>query len=210
MNTNLQKQAGIALIAFTILLVLTMVLHPVGGSVERLIRISGLIIGVHALAIFSLPFGGLGFWGLTRQLGRERLLPLLGFIMACFGLIAAMLAASANGLIMPFFLQRYKDAEPAVIDSIQPVLRYSFMINLAFDYVYTIAFSLAIGCWSVSILRTRLLSVWLGWLGLAQMAAAVVTLASGVAVNHLMGFRLFVMTMVVWLVFVGVDLYRRR
>ncbi|MBS1663421.1 MAG: hypothetical protein JST68_20430 [Bacteroidetes bacterium] len=210
MNTNLQKQAGIALIAFTILLVLTMVLHPVGGNVERLIRLSGMIIAVHSLAIFSLPFGGLGFWGLTRQLGKDQFLPLLAFIMACFGLVAAMLAASANGLIMPFFLQRYRDADPAMLDSIQPVLRYSFMINLAFDYVYTIAFSLAIGCWSVTILRTKLLASWLGWLGLAQVAAAIVTLAMGVAVNHLMGFRLFVTTVVIWLVFVGLDLYKRK
>jgi protein-S-isoprenylcysteine O-methyltransferase Ste14 len=63
MNNSFEKKAGIALVVFTILLVFTMVLHPAGGSVEHLISITGIIVTTHAIAILSLPFGWMGFWG---------------------------------------------------------------------------------------------------------------------------------------------------
>src|SRR4030095_13213999 len=116
MNNLFERKAGIALIAFTVLLVLTMVMHPAGGSVEHLIRITPLIITTHAIAIFSLPFGLIGFWGLTRRIGTDNFWSMLAFSSICFGLIAAMLAAATNGLVMPMFLDGYKDASAETIE----------------------------------------------------------------------------------------------
>jgi hypothetical protein len=209
MNNSFEKNAGLALIVFTILLALTMGLHPAGGSVEHLIRIQRLIITTHAIAILSLPFGWIGFWGLTRKLGLDNFWSVLAFAMISFGLVAVLIAASANGLIVPIFLQHYKDATPEAIDSIRPVLRYSFAINGAFDYIYTFAFCLAILGWSITILRTGRLSKWLGWAGILVAIAAAVIFVSGVAVHSLQGFRIFVTAIVVWVLMAGVALFKQ-
>jgi hypothetical protein len=210
MNNSFEKKAGIALLIFTILLVFTMVLHPAGGSVEHLIKITGLIITTHAIAILSLPFGLVGFWGLTRKLGTDHFGSMLGFAMITFGLMAVMIAAATNGLIMPLYLQHYKEATPEKIDSIKHILRYSFAINHAFDYIYTVAFCLAMICWSATILTTKKLSSWIGWSGIILAIAAAVIFISGMAVNHLMGFRLFVSGIVIWILLVGVALVREE
>lgn len=210
MNNSPEKNAGLALIAFTVLLIFTMLLHPAGGSVQHLIRITKTIVITHAIAVFSLPFGWIGFWGLTKKLGTERFMPMLGFAMISLGLVAVMIAAASNGIVMPIYLQHYKDATEQTIDSIRPVLRYSFAINNAFDYIYTGAFCTAILCWSVTILRTKKLPVWIGWAGIALAITAVIIFFVGVQVNSLQGFRFFVTSIVLWVLLVGVTLYKQR
>lgn len=210
MNTSFEKKAGLSLLIFTVLLILTMGLHPAGGSVEHLIRITKVIVITHAIAILSLPFGWIGFWGLTRRLGTDNFWPMLAFAMISLGLIAVLIAASANGLIVPIFLQNYKDATPEAIESIRPVLRYSFAINGAFDYIYTFAFCLAILGWSITILRTGRLPKWLGWSGIVVAIAAAVIFTSGIAVHSLQGFRVFVTAIVVWVLMAGIALYKQN
>lgn len=209
MNNSFEKRAGLALLIFTVLLILTMGLHPAGGSVEHLIRITRLIVITHAIAILSLPFGWIGFWGLTRRLGVDNFWSMLAFAMISLGLIAVMFAAATNGLVLPIFLQNYKDATPEVINSIRPVLRYSFAINSAFDYIYTVAFCLAILGWSITILCTGRLAKWLGWSGIVVAIAAAVIFGSGMAVHSLQGFRVFVTAIVIWVLMAGIALYKQ-
>lgn len=210
MNNFSDKQAGIALIIFTLLLVFTMVLHPAGGSVEHLVRITNMIIITHAVAIFSLPFGWIGFWGLTKKIGTEHFGSVLGFAMMSLGLVAVMMAGATNGLVLPIFLQHYKGATPEIIESIRPVLRYSFAINTAFDYIYTGGFCIAILCWSITILRTKKLVMWIGWIGIALAIAAVIMFVVGVQAQSLQGFRIFVTGIVIWILLVGANLYKQK
>lgn len=185
-----------------------MVLHPAGGSVEHLIRISNVIIITHAIAILSLPFGWLGFLGFTRVLGTGRFEVLLAFAMVSLGLVAVMIAAATNGLILPIFLQHYKDASPETITSIKSIFHYGFAINQAFDYIYTFAFSLGILCWSIAILRTKLFNAWLGWLGITISIGAVIVFLSGILIQDLSGFRLFVTAIIIWGALVGWQMLR--
>ena len=210
MNNSPEKNAGLALIAFTVLMTFTMLLHPAGGSVHHLIRITTTIVITHAIAIFSLPFGWIGFWGLTRKLGMDNFASLLGFAMISLGLVAVLIAAASNGIVLPIYLQDYKVATDQTIESIRPVLRYSFAINHAFDYIYTGAFCTSILCWSVTILRTKKLPAWIGWLGIVLAIAAVIIFIVGVQVNSLQGFRLFVTSIVIWILIVGVTLYKQQ
>jgi len=184
-------------------------MHPAGGSIEHLIRITPLIITTHAIAIFSLPFGLIGFWGLTRRIGTDHFWPMLAFSSICFGLIAAMLAAATNGLIMPMFLHDYKDASPETIESIRPILRYGFSINHAFDYIYTGAFLLSILSWSISILHTKKLPAWLGWAGGILVIVIFAIVVSGLAMSSLMGFRVFLSGVLIWILLVGIKLTRQ-
>jgi hypothetical protein len=199
----MKKQAGISLLIFIVLLVFTMVLHPAGGSVAHLIKITNIIIITHAIAILSLPFGWVGFRGLTQVLGRDRFDSILAFAFISIGLVAVLIAAATNGLTMPVFLQDYKDASPETIESIRPVLRYSFAINQAFDYVYTFAFCIAILLWSFAILRTKTFAAWVGWLGIIVAVGAAVLFISGIAMQNLTGFRLFVSVVVLWMAVMG-------
>jgi hypothetical protein len=210
MNNSPGKNAGLALIAFAVLLIFTMLLHPAGGSVHHLIRISKTIVITHAIAVFSLPFGWIGFWGLTKKLGMDNFASLLGFGMISLGLVAVMMAAATNGIVTPIYLQHYKDATDQTIDSIRPMLRYGFAINNAFDYIYTGAFCAAILCWSVRILQTKKLPVWIGWLGIALAIISVIIFFVGVQVNSLEGFRLFAASIIIWVLLVGVTLYKQQ
>jgi len=208
MHNIIEKKAGLSLIVFVILLVFTIVLHPAGGSVEHLIGITPMIIITHSIAIFSLAFGWTGCWGLTRRLGTEELLPVLAFFMVSLGLVAVMLAAAANGLALPFFLQHYRDATPETLAAIKPFLKYNASVNKAFDHIYTVAFCLAILCWSVSILYSRRLSVWIAWAGILLAAVVLALYIFGVAANSLEGFRIFGSVLLVWILLAGWVLYK--
>jgi hypothetical protein len=198
------RNSGIALIVFTILLVCTMVLHPSGGSIEHLMEISNLIIITHSIAILSLPIGWLGFYGLTRKLGTDHFGSMLGLVIISFALIAVLLAAATNGLVLPIFLQHYTGSISAAI------IQYSFSVNHAFDYIYTGAFCLAILSWSVSIVHTRKLAVWIGWMGIALFCIIAAIFISGVAVNNVHGLRIFTTGIVSWILLVGGALYKTQ
>ena len=210
MNYSFERKAGIALIVFALLLVCTIILHPSGGSLEHLLNISRLIVITHTIAIFSLPIGGIGFWGLSRKIGRDHFGSMLAFAMMLLGLIAALLAAATNGLVIPIYLQHYKDASPQTISTITPILQYGFAVNHAFDYVYTVAFSVAILCWSIAILMTKKLPVWIGWFGIVLSLLTAVVFLSGTAVNNVHGLRIFVTGTVVWILLMGTVLYQEK
>ncbi len=210
MNYSFERKAGIALIAFALLLVCTIMLHPSGGSLEHLLSISRLIVITHTIAIFSLPIGGVGFWGLSRKIGRDHFGSMLALAMMLLGLIAALLAAGTNGLVIPIYLQHYKDASPQTISNIIPILQYGFAVNHAFDYVYTGAFSIAILCWSTAILMTKKLPVWIGWFGIALPLLTAVVFLSGTAVNNVHGLRIFATGIVAWILLIGIVLCKEN
>jgi len=195
---------------FAFLLVVTMVLHPAGGSSQHIMNITWIIVIVHSLAILSLPFGWVGFWGLTRKIGTDNFMSMLGFAMVSLGLIAALLAAATNGLAAPIFLQHYKDGTPEALSAIDPILRYGFAVNHAFDYVYTGAFCVAIGCWSVAIWRTRTMAVWIAAFGIVLALGTAAIFISGVAVNNVHGLRIFISCIMLWILLIGIVLRRRE
>jgi hypothetical protein len=203
MNNRSERQAGISLIIFIILLVFTMMLHPAGGNIQHLIRMIPVIVITHSVAILALPFGCIGFLGLTRRIGIDHYGSVLGFVMVCFALIATLFAAATNGLILPLYLQHYKEADPEAITAINPIMRYGFTVNLAFDYIYTGAFCLAIFCWSVAMLITKKLAAWIGWLGIFLSLSTAIIFISGVAVNNLHGLRVFGLCVVSWILIVA-------
>ena len=209
MNYITYKKAGLSLIIFTVLLVFTMLHHPSGGSMQHLGDIATMIVITHSVAILSLPFGWIGFWGLTLKLGTDKFGSVLAFAMISLGLVAVLLAGATNGLVFPIFMQHYKDASSETMTAIDPVLRYSLAVNHAFDYVYTVAIGLAVLCWSIVIVVTRKLPVWIGWTGVALAIFIVALFIFGVGVNSVHGLRLFGAGLVLWLLVVGGVLARR-
>jgi hypothetical protein len=206
MKTNFERNAGICLIIFILLMTFTMVMHPAGGGVAHLQKIRNTIIITHAIAIFSLPFAFIGFWGLTRMTGTDNFFSAAAFSFVSFGLVAVLIAAAANGLIMPLFLDKYRDAAPDVIASLKPVLSYSFSMNAAFDYIYSAAFCMAILGWSIAIILSKKLPIWIAWLGIVIAVIGAAMFFSGFAITGLQGFRIFVSTIIIWIAAAGFAL----
>src|SRR5579871_947072 len=137
MKNTFEQQAGTSLFVFVLLLVFTMMLHPTGGSIDHLFKATTMLVTTHAVAVFAIPIGWIGFWGLTKKLGTDDFLSLLGFATVSLALIAVLLAGTTNGIILPIYLQHYKNADQQTIDAITPILKYGSAINNAFDYIYT-------------------------------------------------------------------------
>ncbi|MEL7001506.1 MAG: hypothetical protein AAFN93_02095 [Bacteroidota bacterium] len=208
MEDQLYKNAGRALIIGSVLMVLTMILHPVGGDIHHLIRISQVIIISHSLAIASIPINFYGFWGLTTKLGKTDIFSLLAFIIMGMSLLGAMLAASINGLALPFFVDHYGEANADTINAIHPVLEYSFALNKAMTIIYIVGSCLSVSLWSMAIIKQKSLPVWIGYLGLSLGVIAVILLLSGFVFNDLHGLRIFVVGNVVWTILTAYSLIK--
>lgn len=209
MNSQLKNYAGIALMTGAALLVITMILHPVGGDFEHLLKMYRIIIISHSLAIVSIPITLFGYWGISQRLKEEPAFSTAAFVMICFGSFAIMCAAAVNGLALPFLINRYREAGPELIDSLRPVLAYNYALNHAFDYIYIGSACAAVLLWSIAIVRTNYFPNWAGYFGILLGAAAILLLLSGFVFVDLSGFRLFVVGIVSWTSLMGVLLFRQ-
>lgn len=200
MENRFERNCGISLIIAAVLMTITMAMHPAGGSIEHLLKISPVIIVTHSIALASLPFALLGFWGLTKRLNDGSVLPVGAFITMSMGMVAVLCAAAANGLILPIFINHYKDATPEMISSIKPILSYNSALNHAFDYIYMGAACGSVLIWSMLILQTARLPKWLGWLGVMLALTLIISTIIGFVFTNLTGFRIFILGFVVWTV----------
>jgi len=208
MKNHFYKSTGISLLIGSFMIIVTMVLHPSGGSIDHIIEISKLITIIHALAILSLPFILFGFYGLTFRLLDKWKLTVLAFIIMVFGLIAAMFAALVNGLTIPYFLGQYADRIEQTEAVLKPIMSYSFAINKPLDYVFIIACLLAIAIYSAIIIRVKKFPVWVGYLGILLLVFAIIGATTGFVFTSLTGFRIVVFSLAGWILSAGVFLIR--
>ncbi|MEM7187241.1 MAG: hypothetical protein AAF466_11335 [Bacteroidota bacterium] len=210
MNRHAYKSTGISLLTGAFLIIVTMVLHPSGGSLERIVAISKTIMIAHALAILSLPFLLFGCYGLTKVLMDRWKLSILALITTSFALIAALFAALFNGLVLPYFLNQYADQLEAKADILRPISNFSFAINVPLDYVFIVGICLAILLYSVLILIERKFPAWIGYLGVVLILLAIAGGVTGFVFTSLLGFRIFVFGIATWILGSGVYLFRHR
>ncbi|MEP1034276.1 hypothetical protein [Ekhidna sp.] len=208
METNEQKGAGLALIIGSLLMIATMVLHPVGGDFNQLLKIVTIGIVSHALAILSVPFVAYGFFGLSMRLKSSSFLSYTAFSIMFFGLIAVMIAAATNGLILTDYAKSYEGASEETIASLKPIFVFIRSFNHAFDYIFMSAICLAMLFWSVAIIKTRALATWVGYFGILVSIAGIILFISGFELLHLASFRIFVFANVAWIIVVGYYLRR--
>ncbi len=209
MEKGIVKKQGIALISGSLLMILTMTLHPVGGTIEHLQNIYFAIIVSHSLAIVSIPFSFFGFLGLTKRLSECYTLSSIAFITMTLALFSVMCAAAINGLALPLFLQGFNGATPEVVESIKPIFKYNTALNNAFDFIYIGATLGSILLWSVAILKTKKIRVWIGYLGILLCAVTVILLHSGFVFLSLLGFRIFIVGVMSWIVLIGSFLMKQ-
>jgi hypothetical protein len=203
MDKSFQKFSGISLIISSILLVLTMVLHPTGGDVKHIMQMHDVAIIAHSLAIFALPFMVFGFYGLSITLLTNNKISLLAFIFVCFALFAGMMAASINGLILPMFVENYVNEFEQNASILKPILKYGSFFNKAMDYVMIIGILVAISIWSILIIQSTKFPKWIGYYGLNLLVIALFGAFLDFNFVNLFGFRIFVFGLVSWIVLIG-------
>lgn len=208
-DEEFRVSSGLSLLVGSILATLTMVMHPLGGNIEHISKIKNVLIFSHSTAIFCLPFVGFGFLGLTKLLQTKSKLSTLAFIICCFGLIAAMIAATINGLTLPEFATAYA-ADAGAVEINERIIRYGHCINTPMAMILIFAFSLAVAIWSVIIVQTGKLPVRIGYFGLVIILFGLTGIFFSFNFADLPGFRFFVGGLVVWKIAVGISLLRSR
>ncbi len=186
-----------------------MAIHPSGGNLQHLQRIAQITVISHSMALFALPFLGVGFLGLLKRMGFNHFLPMIAYAAILIGLLAGMIAATINGLALPIYIQNYREATEDVVASLKPILRNNLSLNQAFDFVFLSAVSFSILLWSLSILTLKKLPLWIGYFGILLSVTAIIMMATGFVFTNLHGFRLFIFFNVIWIILIGVGLLRR-
>ncbi len=210
MEQQTYKSTGISLIVGSVLVILTMVLHPTGGSMEHIIHISKTITITHALAIFCLPLILFGFYGLTMKLIDVTRLSVLAFLIILFGCIAAMFAALVNGLTIPYFLGQYAGRLEENREVLGPIVTYSFAINTPLDYIFIVSFCLGIALYSIVILKVNRFPKWVGYFGLLFIIFVCIGTLTGFVFTNLTGFRIIVFSLSGWILSAGVLTMRSK
>jgi hypothetical protein len=205
------RLSGLALIAGSIGMIITMALHPSGhvpaADMAPMIR---KIIAVHGLALACLPILFLGTLGLSRRIACDNHLALIAVVIYAFGLFAIMNAGVANGLVFPAVLRRIADSagSPQAIEAWQMIARYNFYVNQAYAQVFVAASSVAVFLWSASIWRSRELSRGLGMYGCLLGPVTLGALFSGHLNLDAHGFGIVVLGQAIWFMVAGKLLWR--
>lgn len=194
MKVTLQKSSGICLIVGTAITVLTMVLHPSGGNNEHILKMQHVLITSHAIVIFSLPFLFFGFFGLSSLLTNPSKIALLGLTMMGFGLVAAMLAASLNGIVLPLFVSAHPTGE-----TVNVVRSYGMAFSKPMSYILIAMSSQAIFIWSLLMINQRGVAKWLGYYGIVILALTALAYLLGFNLTNLLAFRFFIFAIVAWI-----------
>ena len=152
------RLAGLALIAASCGMIITMAFHPQGHITSA--QLPGMIrtlILVHGLALACIPVLFLGTWGLSRRMATPSRLNVAGLVLYAFGLVAVMGAAVADGLVTPRVLEQIVAAadSQSSMDTWRMFSRYTFFWNQAFAQVFVGMSSLAIMAWSAAGWQSR-------------------------------------------------------
>jgi len=199
-----ERLGGWAMIAGAVMGLVTMAFHPTGGGEPAL------ALAVHALAIAGVTLLFYGGWVLTRRLSAGG--PLAELALAVYGMsvVATVLAATASGLLAPDLIARAAELQGEARAAADALLHYNYALNQAFAKVLVAASSVAIGLWSVEILRTRLMRRATGILGFIVAVLTLLALFSGHLRLDVHGFGAVVLAQAVWLIVAGAELIKHE
>ena len=204
-----ERTGGLAMIVGAAMGLVTMALHPTGHDVARDMEGQrALAVAVHALALAGVPVLLFGLLALTRRLAADGPLAELALAFQGLAAMATLLAATASGLIAPGLIAAVLAAQGDERIAAAAVLRFNGAVNQAFARVLVGASAVAIGLWSLEIVRTRRLRGGTGGYGLVVAVVALAALLTGTLRMDVHGFGAFVLAQGVWIVLVGLELMR--
>jgi len=205
------RLGGLALVAGSIAGMVAMIGHPTGEDLfapGRLVPMVRMLVGVHALALASLPVLFLGALALWQRLGAADGAAMAGLVLYAFALVAVMNAAVFDGLVSATLAPELVAATPPASEGWRIAFHYNGQLNQAFARVFVVAAAAAIVLWSVAILRTGALARALGWYGCLLGPVTVFAVIPGHLRLDPHGFGLIVLGQAVWFIGAGVQLWR--
>ena len=204
------RKSGIALIAASAAMVITMAIHPRGlaASPDQAESVARMLIAVHALALASIPVMFLGAWGLSRRLDGPDRLAMSALVVFGFGAIALANAAVFDGLVMPALIRRLvaSATDATKQEGWHLAMRYNFELNQAYARLYAVASGVALLLWSIAIVRKNQLSRTVGIYGCILGPVTVVAISSGLLTPSVHGFGILAVLQALWFVSVGAQL----
>jgi len=203
MKSNSEKSAGLSLMIGSFLMIVTMVLHPVGGDFHHMVRIVNIGTISHAIGLLSIPFALYGYWGIMAKMEEEIFLSRVAFSFISLGLVAIMIAATLNGLVLTQLVRNYAGASDEVISDLTPIFRLIHAFNLANDYIYIAAVGISTLFWSIAMLRVKKFPAWLAYLGIVLVLAMVISALTGFVFTDVAGFRAFIIGTTAWTIAAG-------
>jgi hypothetical protein len=203
-----ERRSAITLIAGSVGMIITMIFHP-GGKIapeqlEHMIRLS---IGVHSLALLTVPVLFLGAWGMSRRLDGGDRLAWAGLVLFAFASAAVMNAGTLNGLAAPKLMRLIAAATPETRETWRMIANFSFQVNQAFARVYAVGASLAIALWSVAILRYRSLGLGVGIYGVILGLVTALAICSGLLTPDRHGFAILIFGQAIWFLIVAGEMW---
>ena len=203
-----ERKSGMALVAGTAAMIITMVFHPHGkyipSEVESMLRMG---VAVHSLALASIPVVFFGAWGMSRWLAGPDRVSWAALVFYAVGSIAVMNAAVLDGLMAPYVIRKIVSATAETRDSWQMFMGYNFQMNQSYARVYAVASSLAVVLWSVTILRKRMLGLGIGIYGCVVGAVIAVGTLSGLLTPDWHGFTMLIFGQAIWFAVVGAGMW---
>lgn len=206
-ENQFRRASGLCLLLGSLLATTTMVLHPNGGDINHIVKIKSVLTFSHSIAIFCLPFIGFGFWGLSQLLQTKSKIASLAFITFSFGLFAAMIAATINGLTLPNFASTHATNDNDIA-TVEKIINYGKCINIPMAIIFISATSLAVAIWSLLIIQTKQMSKYLGYFGLTIITFGLLGVFLKFNFTDLLGFRTFTFGLVIWNIAVGINMLK--
>jgi hypothetical protein len=130
--------------------------------------------------------------------------------LAFYGLsaVATLLAATASGFLASDLIARVAASQGEARAAAAAVLHYNGAVNQAFAKIIVGASSVAIGLWSMEIVRARRMRRAAGILGCAVAVPTLLALFSGHLTLDVHGFGAVVLGQAIWLILSGAELRR--
>lgn len=217
MDMTNERLGGLALIAGSAGVIITLGLHPSGRglfSQDTFAAEALKLIAVHSLALTCLPLWFLGACAVARRVGvkgeSQQQLGFGGLVFYGFGLAAMMTAVIFDGLVSPGLAARINEATGTAGQGWRIAFNYNSMVDAAFVRVFIAASSVALLLWSVAILRGAALPRALGVYGCLLGVATLAALLSGELDHYMHIFGMVLVGQAGWFVAAGVLLSRSQ
>ena len=203
MSDQFRKVAHYSIVFGSVLIVLAMALHPVGGNLNHIRSIKSIIIGSHLIAIFAVVITLFGFYGLVKSLDTKNPINVFAFIFMMVGSVFVLLAASINGIALPIFADRINDSE-----HIKPILKLMFSLNNTWTILYILSSSISIFLWSIQFYLNKV--KWVSIIGFVFSIFVIYSFITGLELTDLRGFRTFLLGIILWIVSAGIYLRNEK
>lgn len=202
---------GIALILGALTGLVVMALHPTAHdlmSAGGFARHAHLNAGAHAFALVGVPLQLFGLLYVVRRLGYTDA-TVAALVAWGFGSVAVLSAAVASGFVATDMIEAWLEAEGPARETYHALLDLTGHLNQGFAKVDLVATCAGMALASLSIVRTRRMPFAAGIYGIVAAAVLLVGFLVGHLRLNVHGFGIVVLAQSVWLVWLGVSLFRK-